>query len=201
MARFIPARAGNTIYSGYFLAPIMPIGSSPLARGTLAACISVRPDLAHRFIPARAGNTCSRTSAISSPSVHPRSRGEHTAGAALTVKTLGSSPLARGTRPGVSSDRQPHRFIPARAGNTTARTTAGPSPTVHPRSRGEHLMMRRDFDPSFGSSPLARGTPAERAELRDLPSPLARGTHLRLRTGPVYRFIPARAGNTGRASE
>ena len=82
---------------------------------------------------------------------------------------------------------------------------------VHPRSRGEHVPRVKD-----GSSPLARGTPADGFERRPRPvhprsgntsptvaadhdygsSPLARGTR---RSRPLlghHRFIPARAGNT-----
>ena len=75
--------------------------------------------------------------------------------------------------------RRPHRFIPARAGNTGH--CRGPRPTspVHPRSRGEHSDMPGHAGAFAGSSPLARGT-----RCPELIPP------------HFYRFIPARAGNT-----
>ena len=93
----------------------------------------------------------------------------------------GSSPLARGTPPRPNATRRAGRFIPARAGNTTAgRATARRWP-VHPRSRGEHLENRSACCQNSGSSPLARGTPG---------APAAGSAR--------SRFIPARAGNTSR---
>ena len=91
----------------------------------------------------------------------------------------GSSPLARGTRPG--GVRVPGRcgLIPARAGNTPRRFHRLPVWRAHPRSRGEHGMIAVGGMARLGSSPLARGT------------------HV---TDPVTvqcnGLIPARAGNT-----
>ena len=193
--RFIPARAGNT----RGLAPkaprppvhprsrgehhlqqvVMPRvnGSSPLARGT-------RPDLrrdlpAGRFIPARAGNTTRITGRSMYSPVHPRSRGEHAVPVPVGLAPFGSSPLARGTLPRLWRQRHPDRFIPARAGNTSTRARAIVSAAVHPRSRGEHSQHETLDDGSYGSSPLARGTP-----------------HLPAARLHQRRFIPARAGNT-----
>jgi len=73
------------------------------------------------------------------------------------------------------------RFIPARAGNTPCASAARPRPPVHPRSRGEHVPAISRVDPSNGSSPLARGTHAGLSA-----------------ASALHRFIPARAGNTGR---
>jgi hypothetical protein len=92
-ARFIPARAGNTptFAPRSMTASVHPrsrgehqkmafsvraiVGSSPLARGTLARSSSVRS--VGRFIPARAGNTSWPCRSRPSAPVHPRSRGEH----------------------------------------------------------------------------------------------------------------------------
>ena len=152
--RFIPARAGNTVKLRSAPRPgavhprsrgehivrtrgaVTTIGSSPLARGTLAPLQQRRPLL--RFIPARAGNTTPATS-----------------GAA---KRYGSSPLARGTLRGPRGERPRGRFIPARAGNTAATSSAPGACTVHPRSRGEHGFTSECYDGQNGSSPLARGT-------------------------------------------
>ena len=133
-SRFIPARAGNTPPSPR-PAPASPVhprsrgehrtlmendsiysGSSPLARGTLSGADG-RPG-SPRFIPARAGNTQPRRAGWPSGTVHPRSRGEHSAARKL--------------------QGQPGRFIPARAGNTSWWVASRSSSAVHPRSRGEH---------------------------------------------------------------
>ena len=193
--RFIPARAGNTSSGPAARCP-RPVhprsrgehtspacahsrrhGSSPLARGTryrAAPC-----HLSTRFIPARAGNTTGPRTGSSSAPVHPRSRGEHLSLVGLTVAIYGSSPLARGTRPEPARRVEHRRFIPARAGNTGARSGAGAPTSVHPRSRGEHLPPPTDGGHTTGSSPLARGTP-----------------QIFTGAGSSTRFIPARAGNT-----
>ena len=196
LGRFIPARAGNTPrprptsfrtsvhprsrgeHSPSLEHGEHPIGSSPLARGTLELAWPV--SLAERFIPARAGNTGARSRGRRRHPVHPRSRGEHNRSIGVPSRIAGSSPLARGTQPPGAAGGRQERFIPARAGNTTARPAATRLRTVHPRSRGEH---RRDLVGRIrvvGSSPLARGTPDHGV-----------GASLR------GRFIPARAGNTG----
>ena len=135
--RFIPARAGNTEApcAAPIRAPVHPRsrgeharsvsgkscrrGSSPLARGTRPQPGREIPGL--RFIPARAGNTWHAIGASSRPTVHPRSRGEHHAPGPSFQARPGSSPLARGTRAICEREILPARFIPARAGNTSAR--------------------------------------------------------------------------------
>ena len=193
--RFIPACAGNTRYvpTNASSSPVHPrvrgehpsdcssillmTGSSPRARGTppFQSCRAYRP----RFIPACAGNTIESSSATTSPSVHPRVRGEHSASASASAGTSGSSPRARGTRTGDCPLRLRLRFIPACAGNTPMHGTVLLSSPVHPRVRGEHSIVYRCEMMQTGSSPRARGTPH------------AGGPAL-----PVQRFIPACAGNT-----
>ena len=92
---------------------------------------------------------------------------------------MGSSPLARGTLAQVRPIAAAIGLIPARAGNTWHRLHLQRAPTAHPRSRGEHLHLRRNRMTIQGSSPLARGTP-----FRKLPPERRSG------------LIPARAGNT-----
>ena len=193
-------------------------GSSPLARGTphqLGVGLTIR-----RFIPARVGNTIPSSIPTKLSSVHPRSRGEHRQNKAIVLATFGSSPLARGTLTHRNHEATRPRFIPARAGNTTARWDGPGASTVHPRSRGEHSPSIRLYVSSYGSSPLARGTrlhlPAGQLLCRFIParagstvtmvavfslrygsSPLARGTRRGRRESlQLRRFIPARAGNT-----
>ena len=173
-ARFIPARAGNTGRSR----PASGWRSvHPRSRGEHASTRG-RSSRAHRFILARAGNTSSRWTIACRFPVHPRSRGEHGVRRLLREGVAGSSPLARGTRTRRGGRRGLYRFIPARAGNTASRSSMNSTPTVHPRSRGEHC--------GAGCPSAAAGS-----------SPLARGTHARP-GGPGLRarFIPARAGNT-----
>jgi len=79
----------------------------------------------------------------------------------------------------LSRQRHVARFIPARAGNTTAARPYRRAPPVHPRAGGEHDGPRQDVRRRAGSSPRGRGT-------------LCATRLRRLRS----RFIPARAGNT-----
>ena len=152
-------------------------GSSPLARGTRTG--GTGGWRSGRFIPARAGNTRGAHHHHRRPTVHPRSRGEHTVRAPDAADSGGSSPLAWGTHARPDLARGAGRFIPARAGNTTPCPISAPPPTVHPRSRGEHPPTSRPAATCHGSSPLARGT------LKRLRGQVSRA-----------RFIPARAGNT-----
>ena len=91
----------------------------------------------------------------------------------------GSSPLARGTHLESRLLVMASRLIPARAGNTSFLIFSTSIDWAHPRSRGEHACMRLVEATFLGSSPLARGTPAQ-----------FHGATAR------YGLIPARAGNT-----
>ena len=152
-------------------------GSSPLARGTLER--HVMHARLSRFIPAGAGNTHERPALTGADAVHPRWRGEHSMACMRMSSHTGSSPLARGTRHMWFCLILSLRFIPAGAGNTRLMGYGLTATTVHPRWRGEHIVMRWLEAPIFGSSPLARGTPPGAASDAD-----------------VARFIPAGAGNT-----
>ena len=155
------------------------VGSSPRGRGTPSPV--PRSPGPRRFIPARAGNTRKPPSNYLSKPVHPRAGGEHDRRRKRRVRFRGSSPRGRGT-PHVQDDRDgAERFIPARAGNTRARPPLRPWRPVHPRAGGEHVR-------AGSGTPIRRGS-----------SPRGRGTRRRLH-GPSgeHRFIPARAGNTGR---
>ena len=152
-------------------------GSSPQARGTRQE--RGRGITALRFIPAGAGNTQYGKGHDAMSSVHPRRRGEHWMLIRGQSAGSGSSPQARGTPPSFISNRRMLRFIPAGAGNTASTAAAAALPTVHPRRRGEHVLLRNDCRPVAGSFPQARGTPPAAA---DCPR--------------QSRFIPAGAGNT-----
>jgi len=132
--RFIPAGAGNTRDAQ--IEARAHHGSSPLARGTLADR-GIKQRL-RRFIPAGAGNTKAGSGNGRLSSVHPRWRGEHTAGRGRLALLGGSSPLARGTLPCNRSKGAMTRFIPAGAGNTATHWRRRALTPVHPRWRGEH---------------------------------------------------------------
>ena len=157
-------------------------GSSPRARGTPP--LSTPKPTVQRFIPACAGNTRDIESDCLRTSVHPRVRGEHRDVVRADNAGDGSSPRARGTPWVPVSASVLLRFIPACAGNTTCRVTGSLHLTVHPRVRGEHPITKRLYRVAGGSSPRARGTPAQ-------PSQQPR----------AERFIPACAGNTQTMTE
>ena len=155
-------------------------GSSPRGRGT--------PRLHRhrirrlRFIPARAGNTFKTPAKAISISVHPRAGGEHRMTPVRAWRATGSSPRGRGTRRRPEPRAGASRFIPARAGNTSPAGSARSPSTVHPRAGGEHAEVFEPVTAETGSSPRGRGTP-----------------RMRLSDRATVRFIPARAGNTGRS--
>ena len=93
----------------------------------------------------------------------------------------GSSPLAREIRSWRAGVAFVTRFIPARAGNTRSAMRAMAPRPVHPRSRGKYPGQGGGEYAQDGSSPLAR----------EIPSVLQWQQ-------PTRRFIPARAGNTGK---
>ena len=95
----------------------------------------------------------------------------------------GSSPRVRGTQRDLIHPMAGGRFIPARAGNTWISASSNTTDSVHPRACGEHGQARPCERHHGGSSPRVRGT---QQYLLCLPEP--------------GRFIPARAGNTTRAT-
>ena len=110
---------------------------------------------------------------------HPRSRGVYSSALTAVLRTLGSSPLARGLHDHDANGRVLPGIIPARAGFTSTTSRERSRCTDHPRSRGVYPEEELDLFLEEGSSPLARGL------RRDVPSvPLQ------------DRIIPARAGFT-----
>ena len=192
--RFIPACAGNSAattstacttpvhprvrgeqretYDGAELRP----GSSPRARGTVAACAPKRAPA--RFIPACAGNRATSSAVTLRGSVHPRVRGEQKEHALIAARHIGSSPRARGTVATATRAPTSSRFIPACAGNSSQPARGTAWLPVHPRVRGEQVIGVTSSNVSGGSSPRARGTVLKQ-----------------LWVHPAHRFIPACAGN------
>ena len=91
----------------------------------------------------------------------------------------GSSPLARGLPAVDPCDEPPVRIIPARAGFTRDPSREDVGPPDHPRSRGVYCRACRRVRVRTGSSPLARGLPAEHFDI-----------------SAATGIIPARAGFT-----
>ena len=156
-------------------------GSSPHTRGTRIPRHPSSPKI--RFIPACAGNAGSGVSSSSVSPVHPRMRGERSAGGRPAWACLGSSPHARGTRQGVPPLSEALRFIPACAGNAGTSPASTARHSVHPRMRGERGLVGVLKPPGGGSSPHTRGTQHGQPE------------------HPLHpRFIPAYAGNASGSS-
>ena len=132
-----------------------------------------------RLIPARAGNIPLPQPPPSSSSAHPRPCGEHALFNTAPAALLGSSPLAQGTSTRHRHSVHRRRLIPTRAGNIGRTQSCRQRPSIHPRSRGEHLKALIGGMKWCGSSPLARRT---------------RG--ILVHAGGGARLIPARAGNT-----
>ena len=192
--RFIPAPAGNMYRTARSrcLEPVHPRacgehspasdrgcrkrGSSPRLRGTyLLGRVRV---LNQRFIPAPAGNMTSNPPVTYIHTVHPRACGEHYRVGLTEGLVVGSSPRLRGTLIGAGRTAHDGRFIPAPAGNISAKQQLALSGAVHPRACGEHTPANPYPRLPTGSSPRLRGT-------------CRRG-----RGAPrLGRFIPAPAGN------
>ena len=154
-ARIIPARAGFTeprsptsrplgdhprsrgVYPPCLKCMIIIHGSSPLARG-LPREVGPEDELGG-IIPARAGFTRRPTTLPTTSRDHPRSRGVYEIHPATKPSMDGSSPLARGLRPGGWWMICPGGIIPARAGFTPLRSARWDSSWDHPRSRGVYV--------------------------------------------------------------
>ena len=133
----------------------------------------------HRIIPARAGQTTLRFHSTFRSSDHPRACGANNAAMNIPVLLSGSSPRVRGKRPSPQGRARHGRIIPARAGQTSARSARTNESSDHPRACGANRRTVRLFGVSVGSSPRVRG---KRHAL------VGQIEHLRI--------IPARAGQT-----
>ena len=160
---------------------ILKYGSSPRMRGTEYLSISVGGE--RRFIPAHAGNgpCCARRDTHAS--VHPRACGERSSVAIPACGAVGSSPRMRGTGHHASARTDGQRFIPAHAGNGAPAVSGPPTRSVHPRACGERFDAAAHAIQPVPVHPRACGERAGRPDL----------------AVPSGRFIPAHAGNGGRA--
>ena len=165
------------VYAGPYQRADGRWGSSPLARGLRRRVSGA--GVCGGIIPARAGFTAVQRGSLRRGTDHPRSRGVYSVCPTCGAAARGSSPLARGLRPGSQVDHLPERIIPARAGFTRSPIRSRRLPGDHPRSRGVYAGAPVPWRGADGSSPLARGL---HAPLRERPA--AQG------------IIPARAGFT-----
>ena len=112
-----------------------------------------------RLIPAHAGSTPWLLQQKLLARAHPRSRGEHHGPVEIPAGVLGSSPLTRGAPYFTSRLVSYFGLIPAHAGSTKSNPPTQGANRAHPRSRGEHSLVRMEQRPGMGSSPLTRGAP------------------------------------------
>ncbi len=121
-----------------------------------------------RFIPAGAGNSqCFYSSRLAQIAVYPRWRGELSHCLKISSRSIGLSPLARGTHVTRHWTAETTRFIPAGAGNSSSSL---PNPSAR-----------------YGLSPLARGTLLINRQIlnheRFIPAGAGNSTHLPLSPG------------------
>ena len=152
----IPAYAGSTTTKKSLSTRI---ADHPRIRGEHAAFVTAY-GRQKRIIPAYAGSTACATSARRRAPDHPRIRGEHAAPSESDKWDEGSSPHTRGAHGSQRREGEECRIIPAYAGSTFGKSTAHPTPTDHPRIRGEHGTNNAGEYARPGSSPHTRGAPS-----------------------------------------
>ena len=158
-----------------------PSGSSPHTRGAHVVVSLMK--IGERIIPAYAGSTRRRSPTPSTPTDHPRIRGEHRMQVFTSRGVQGSSPHTRGARLRSTRWASTSRIIPAYAGSTPPDPRSRPGSADHPRIRGEHLARDVEVADESGSSPHTRGALLKKT-----------------RHAPAERIIPAYAGSTVKLS-
>ena len=145
-------RGENFVYSPF---SSVCTGSPPLARGKLSSKES-RRDLG-RITPACAGKTRYRLNLNTSSQDHPRLRGENICWIMISVRMVGSPPLARGKQIYASKVYASKGITPACAGKTSIFNCNFDICQDHPRLRGENECCFDCDGLALGSPPLARG--------------------------------------------
>ena len=219
--RSIPAPAGNTSARRRYSSRS---SVHPRTRGEHDV---VRPEVGgvHRSIPAPAGNTRgARRLALRVLRSIPAPAGNTALSDCVLRPCTGPSPHPRGTHSSRTVEGINPRSIPAPAGNTSSSAPPAGCPSVHPRTRGEHMVARGRYAAAIGPSPHPRGTRCRSRPLRrcgrSIPAPagnterrptLSRSSPVHPRTrgvhvvqvglqAVVHRSIPAPAGNTSSSS-
>ena len=173
-ARFIPTPVGNTgepqcpswrrpvhphtcgEHGSLRAGVIADDGSSPHPWGTRPA--RGRYQHLRRFIPTPVGNTRQPRESRRAIAVHPHTRGEHRMASRMSRRMAGSSPHPWGTRKPTPAACLHRRFIPTPVGNTGCAETLGSAASVHPHTRGEHVVQYSVPPSNSGSSPHPWGT-------------------------------------------
>jgi len=133
-----------------------PAGSSPHTWGTR---LLLEPLLVgERFIPTHVGNTMTQPRRAYPPPVHPHTRGEHATTIDDFIYEDGSSPHTWGTPRKQSRGGRYNRFIPTHVGNTVVALHKCFDCSVHPHTRGEHVLAMPGTMINNGSSPHTWGT-------------------------------------------
>ena len=151
------------------------------------------------IIPACAGSTRLPCQPGTARQDHPRMRGEHSVSGNTHMRSMGSSPHARGARLHVLSLHSVTGIIPACAGSAACHFPRRPGTEDHPRMRGEHGIFSAVSAHLSGSSPHARGARIFTivALTAGGSSPHARGAHAAEEGRNVlFGIIPACAGST-----
>ena len=130
-------------------------GSSPYARGAQAALVVC--DGLVGIIPVCTGSTQRGSRLHHGPSDHPRMHGEHLVSSTSTVRSVGSSPYARGAPPQGRPPPIRPGIIPVCTGSTGGEARIESKHGDHPRMHGEHEAPRAEQRSGPGSSPYARG--------------------------------------------
>ncbi len=130
-------------------------GSPPRTRGAR------RPHalllLGAGITPAYAGSTPSARTPSSTPSDHPRVRGEHAGATIVKRSARGSPPRTRGALLRTRRHIRRDRITPAYAGSTCACRRRPARRQDHPRVRGEHAAGPSPISHRSGSPPRTRG--------------------------------------------
>ena len=134
----------------------MLLGSSPLVRGSSEAGVS--PNRCPRIIPACAGQFLSPMGGRPHSWDHPRLCGAVGIGGFTRLRSLGSSPLVRGSSAQQIPASVGDGIIPACAGQFMSNCTNMSLTRDHPRLCGAVVTRLSFAVVEVGSSPLVRGS-------------------------------------------
>ena len=151
----IPARAGGTPEDATLA--VDKDGLSPRVRGNPADMMKLTNP--HRSIPARAGEPGLYFGRIQPLWVYPRACGGTPEDATLAVDKDGLSPRVRGNPADMMKLTNPHRSIPARAGEPIDPQFFSVDDGVYPRACGGTGYSASMVGATWGLSPRVRGTP------------------------------------------
>ncbi len=171
-------------------------GPPPHARGPLGELRAI--GRTRGTTPACAGTTRAAPAPSCNGRDHPRMRGDHTARAMATTRSLGPPPHARGPHRTGDGDHPLLGTTPACAGTTNEPPATARPARDHPRMRGDHPSQTVSWLGSSGPPPHARGPRRALAQLQDRAgtTPACAGTTRGgLRTGRTRRDHPRMRGD------